>query len=240
MGVGDGTGARRRTTATRGSSTRCRSLTVASEEGGSLFVVEEPAFSFDAAAVASEGAVGSDDAVAGDDDGDGVRSVGEADGADGGGAADGGGELAVGGCGAAGNIAQGLPDLALEGSAGCGNGEMVDGVEFAGEVTRYRRGEAVGIASGGEIEAARAVVFAQLAEDDVFGVAEEGGTQVTGLVGNEHQGTDGRGELIERERQQVGVEEVGHARNRRDSSAFSHGRAREILLRRGIAGRFWC
>lgn len=45
------------------------------------FVIEEPAFAVDAAAVAAEGAVGADDAVTRDDDGDLVFAVGESDGA---------------------------------------------------------------------------------------------------------------------------------------------------------------
>jgi hypothetical protein len=194
------------------------------EECWCFFVVEEPALAFDAAAVAGEGSVGSDDAMTGDDDGDGIGAVGEADRANRRGPADGGGEFAVGSGCTAGNVAQSLPDLALEGRAGGGDGEIVDDAQLAGEVARDGVGEAVGIACGGENESVRAVVFAQLAEDDCVALAEQGRAQIAGLVGDEHQGADGSREPIERERKWAGMEDVGHERNRKDSSAFSHGR----------------
>lgn len=104
------------------------------DEAVVALVGEEPALAVDAAAVAGEGAVGADDAMAGDDDADRIRAIREADGADGFGAADALGELAVGDGRAAGDLAEGEPDFALEGSAKGGDGEGVDGGEIAVEV----------------------------------------------------------------------------------------------------------
>ena len=97
-------------------------------------VGEQPLFAMEAAAVAGERAVGADDAMAGHDDADRVRSVGKADGADGAGTADALGKLAVADGFGRGNFAQGSPDFALEGGAGGGGGDVVDGVDVPGEV----------------------------------------------------------------------------------------------------------
>jgi len=104
------------------------------EAAGWGFVLEEPAFAFEAAAVACEGAVGADDAVTGDHDTDGVGSVGEAYGADRGGATDALRELAVGRGGAGGDFAEGAPDFALEWGAGGLDWKGVDRGEVTGEV----------------------------------------------------------------------------------------------------------
>jgi len=60
-----------------------------------LFVIEEPAFSFESSAIASERTICADYAVAGNDDGDGVVAVGCSDGSDRRGVTDAEGQIAV-------------------------------------------------------------------------------------------------------------------------------------------------
>ena len=160
-------------------------------------MVEEPAFAFDAAAVAGERAICSDDAVAGEDDGDGIGSIGGADGADGGWMADPFGELAVGGGCAAGDGAEGLPDFSLKRSAGGFDGDVVDGVEVAGEVACDGLGEAVGIGCGLKVELARSILIGEMAMDGVFVLGEEGEAQSAGGIGDEHHLADGGGKAVE-------------------------------------------
>ena len=63
-----------------GSSVSSSSLLKESCAAVELFVIEQPAFAFDAAAVAVECAVGGDHAMAWDDDRDPVFAIGEPDG----------------------------------------------------------------------------------------------------------------------------------------------------------------
>ncbi len=172
--------------------------------GTAAFVTEEPAFAFDAATVSGEGSVGADDAVAGNDDGDGVCSVSGADGADGSGAADFFGEFAVRGCGAAGNCAQGAPDLLLEGGAGGLDGKGVDGLEVSVEVAGERLGEAMGVMGGFEDESGCAVLVAQMVADAVVVIGEESEAEVAVVVSDDAHGANRCGELVDDEEQGVG------------------------------------
>ena len=92
-----------------------------------MFVIEEPAFAFDAAAVAGQRAIGADHAMAGYDDGDGIGTIGRADCPDSGRMTDPLCEPAVRRCRTAGDLAQRLPDFALKGRAAGGSGNAVNG-----------------------------------------------------------------------------------------------------------------
>src|ERR1700761_5571186 len=96
--------------------------------------------------------------MAGYDDADGVRSIGEADGADGARTADALGELAVTNGLGRGNLAQRAPDFTLEGGSGGVGGDVVDGVDIAREVGGEARGEPERIVLWNELVAAPAVV----------------------------------------------------------------------------------
>src|SRR5580704_11221292 len=104
------------------------------ESSGARLVLEQPLFAFEAAAVAGERTVSADHAMAGHDDADGIRTVGEADGANSFRPANLFGELAVGDRRAAGNCAERAPDFLLEVGAASFHGDGVDGGEFAAEV----------------------------------------------------------------------------------------------------------
>lgn len=162
-------------------------------------MVEKPAFAFDAATVAGEGTVGADDAVAGQDDGDGIGSVGGADGANRGGMADLLGEFAIGDGGTAGDGAERTPNLTLKHGADGFDGEIVNGVEFSGEVAGQGGGEAVGIAGGLEVEFAGSILIGEMAMDRVFAFGEEGEAEMAGCVGDQHHLADGGGEPIEKQ-----------------------------------------
>src|ERR1700748_1427278 len=96
--------------------------------------------------------------MAGYDDADGVRSVGEADGADGARAPDAFRKQAVADGFGGGNLAQCAPDFALEGGACRGGGDFVDDVDIAREVGSEASGEPEGIVLWNELVAALAVV----------------------------------------------------------------------------------
>src|SRR5262245_55829079 len=81
-------------------------------------VPQEPALSFQPAAVFHQRAAGADQAVAGQDDADRVGAVGVADGAHRAWRVETGRERAVAQRGACGNVRQRLPDLLLERRAG--------------------------------------------------------------------------------------------------------------------------
>ena len=85
-------------------------------EQAQLVAFEGKQFFFDrqASTVSGELTVTADDAVAGNDDGDGIRSVGQADGAGGFGIAGAAGEFAVGDGFAVRDVAEQLPDFELE------------------------------------------------------------------------------------------------------------------------------
>ena len=75
------------------------------------------------------------------DDADGVGAIRQADGADSAGAADALGELTIADGFGCGNLAQSAPDFALEGGAGGGGGDVVDGVNVSVEIAGEARGE---------------------------------------------------------------------------------------------------
>ena len=81
------------------------------------FEGEEIEFDIITAAVMSGFSAAEDDAVAGNNDGDGVLSVGRADGPVGRGFCDGSGQLSVASCFSAGDVLQSLPDLLLKGAS---------------------------------------------------------------------------------------------------------------------------
>src|SRR5205823_3143953 len=124
---------------------------------------QQPALALDAAAIAGQRAVAADDAVAGDDDADGIVAIGMADGAHGRLAPDALGERAIGKRPAAGDLAQGLPDLALEGRAAGRDRQAVDGVQLAVEIGPDRRAEARGIRRPAQRETLRPVMQPQRA-----------------------------------------------------------------------------
>ena len=143
--------------------------------------------------------------MTGDDNGDGIGSIGGSHGAHCVGMSDGLGKLSIRGGGAAGNLAQGAPDVALERRAGSADGDLVNCAEFAGEVFCNQVGEAVWIGGRRESESVCAVVVAELAEDRLVAVSEECDAQVAFLVGDETHDADGSGEVIEKE-----LEDAGH------------------------------
>lgn len=151
--------------------------------------------------------------MAGYDDGDGIGSIGGADGADGGGMADLFGKFAVGDGGAAGNATDGMPDFALERGSGGLDGEIVDGVEFAGKVAGDGGGEAVGIGCGLEVKSARSILIGEVTVNGIIVVGEEGEAQAARVVGDEHHLANGSGESIEKQ-----LKGFGHR------CGLSHGR----------------
>src|SRR6185312_6532874 len=101
-------------------------------------MVEQPALALHAAAVTGERAVGSDHAMTGDNHANWIRSVGETDGPDREGTANFFSKLAVGERFAAGDRAEGFPDLALEWSSRGLHGEFVYCRKVSGEIALHR------------------------------------------------------------------------------------------------------
>jgi hypothetical protein len=174
------------------------------------FVVEEPALAVHAAAISGERAVGPDDAMAGNDYADGVGAIRGADGADRIRLADSPGEFAVRDGGAAGDVAESAPDGALKVGAGGFYGDVVDGVEVAGEVAGEGAGETVRVARGAEFDSCvttpRTMTFPWgprrvVAGEDRLEVAiifsEESSAEIAFVVGDDLQVADGSGEVIE-------------------------------------------
>jgi hypothetical protein len=162
-------------------------------------MVEEPAFAFDAAAVAGERAVGADDAVTWKDDGDGIGSIGSADGTDGGRVADLLRQFAVREGSTAGDGPESAPDFALKLRAAGFYGQVIDGVEIPCEVAGDGVGEAVRIGGGLEMEFARSILIGEMTMDGVFVFCEEGEAQGADFVGDEHHLANGGREPVEEE-----------------------------------------
>ena len=76
-------------------------------------MIEEPAFAFESAAVAVEGAVACDDTVAWDHDAHTIQTIGQSDGSGPAGVVEAGRQLSVGECLAVGDLDEGVPDFAL-------------------------------------------------------------------------------------------------------------------------------
>src|ERR1700694_5514663 len=107
----------------------------AERPGDGTFVFQQPLFAVQSASVAGEFAICPDDAVTGDYQGDRVLTVGEADGAGGGGASDSFGQVAVGVGLTGGNGSQGFPNELLEGRARELDGHSIQGRQVATEVS---------------------------------------------------------------------------------------------------------
>src|ERR1700694_1223310 len=99
----------------------------AERPGDGTFVFQQPLFAVQSASVAGEFAICPDDAVTGDYQGDRVLTVGEADGAGGGGASDSFGQVAVGVGLTGGNGSQGFSNEILEGRGRGGGGRRGTG-----------------------------------------------------------------------------------------------------------------
>lgn len=112
--------------------------------------------------------------------------------------------------GAAGNFAQSGPDFALKGSAAGGDGDVVDGVEIAGEVAGHGFGDVVGILRAVEPVTVVAVVKTELTVDGLRVLSEERNAEVACLVDRESEGADGGGEMVSEESQRVAHGELMH------------------------------
>lgn len=146
-----------------------------------MFEGEELLFNGEAAAVSGEFAAGTDDAVAGNDDGNGVRTVGKADGAGGVGVAEAAGNLSVGDGGAVRDAEEGVPDGALEGSARGGEVE-VKVAKFAGEI---------GMKLGGDVGQGGAILLPGRVRFGAAGAGEEVDAEEASGVADEAEGAQG-------------------------------------------------
>src|SRR5580704_567625 len=146
------------------------------------FVVEQPAFALDPAAVAGERAVGADDSMTGDDDANRIGAVGQAHRSYRGGTAEACGEVSVGNGRAARDLAQGTPEVALEGRA-CGrDGQGIDGMQLAGKVAGDGVGQAARVALRLQFNGPAGIVTPQHALKVLFVIRPERRAQIAFLI----------------------------------------------------------
>src|SRR5260370_15986714 len=120
--------------------------------GTCAFMFQEPSLAFHTSAVAGEGAIGSDDTVTRHHNPDGIWAVGQTDCPDCGWPADLFGEFRIRDRGAACDLSQSAPYLALKGRAVGLDGQVFDCRKISAEVASDHIGQAIGFAGWRESE----------------------------------------------------------------------------------------